>query len=165
VGSEKNPVEAYLTEKTAGFMSGLKSGITPASGMQGLGEMAGSGIAGGAMRAGGAALVGAGVVGAQKLYDAVTKAHDFRTMLEYDGELAQMHQENPRLFNQMYSTLRTFNPAFSKDPVVSSTYMRQLMADPATAGGKVVDALNFRDKMKSPIGDTITRAALKQSKK
>ena len=171
-----NPVELYLgekkTEKTAGLLSGMREGATKAltgrtpdmqrmlrgvspadamSAMHGVGQQVGErGIQGAAAVGGGLLAAGAGVA-AQKLYDAATKARDFRSMLEANPDLAQHHEEQPRLFNQMFSTLRTFNPSFSKDPLVAGNYMRQMMEDPVHAGGKVVETLDYRDKMRSPL--------------
>lgn len=160
MGSEKNPVEQYLLEKTAGpgmqaFGASLRGHMDPAA----LGSRAADGVAHAAMGAvGGAALAGAAFAG-HAVYDAATKARDFKSMLEANPDLAAEHAENPAPFNQMFSTLRTFNPAFSKDPIVAGTYMRQMVADPVNAGGKVLDAIQYRDKVKSPYGDMVMRGA------
>lgn len=150
-----NPIETYLSEKkaekTAGpFLQGLREGVS-GGGAAEFGKTIGSkGLSGALTVGGGLAAAGAGVA-AQKLYDAATKARDFRSMLEANPDLAQHHEEQPRLFNQMFSTLRTFNPSFSKDPLVAGNYMRQMMEDPVHAGGKVVETLDYRDKMRSPL--------------
>lgn len=166
MASEHNPVEEYLTEKSAAqvsmpwgggsFIQNLRRGLT-GGGAASLGEDVGKGL-----RTGGLAMAGAlGVAGAglaiQKVYDAATKARDFRTMLENNPDLAEKHKESPRLFNQMFSTLRTFNPAFSRDPVVAGSYMRQMVDDPMHAGTAVVEALGHRDKMKNPFVDRVLR--------
>lgn len=145
--SGKNPLDAYLAEKTAGrgadFLRGLGGAMTP--------EQAGKRFGEGALAVGGG-LAAAGVgLAAQKLHDAATKARDFRVMLEHNPDLAEKHEENPRLFNQAFSTLRTFNPQFSRDPIVAGSYLRQMMSDPVHAGGVVEKSLDYRDKMKSPL--------------
>jgi hypothetical protein len=160
VGSE-NPVTEYLKTKTAAsFGQGLMAG----SGLSNPGRM-GAALGRGAMGAAGALAVGGGVAAAGAIYDAATKSRDFRAMLEVNPDVAAKHEEDPRLVNRMFSTLRTFNPQFSKDPTVAGSYVRQMMEDPVHAGGKVVETLNFRDKMRSPMGDMVTRAALGGKKK
>jgi hypothetical protein len=171
-----NPVTAYLTEKKAGFFSGIAegarhalTGVAPEAqqflrgaggdAMRSAGQHVGRGVVGGGLAAAGAAAVGGAAAGASKLYDAATKAHDFRNMLEYNPDLVARHEENPKLFNQMFSTLRAFNPTFSKDPLVAGKYMREMSEDPLSAGGKVVDALNFADKVGPSFGSSVTRAA------
>jgi hypothetical protein len=155
-----NPIEMYLTEKQAGgfgdFARGMGRGAANAAagaagGAGGFGETVGRAAASGAGQvAGGLALAGAGVA-MQSAYSALTKAHDFRAMLEANPDLAEAHGENPRLFNQMFSTLRAMNPAFSKEPLVAGQYMREMTGDPLHAGSKAVSALEHRDKLRSPI--------------
>lgn len=87
-----------------------------------------------------AAVTGMGFA-AQKIYDAMTKRMDFNAMLEHNPDLADHHGTNPKMFNQMFSTLRTMNPSFSKDPIVAGTYMRRMMESPMHAGGIAVEAL------------------------
>src|ERR1035437_3460674 len=94
--AEKNPIKEYLTEKrAAGFLGGLAEGARhavsgmpehlspPASVGQGVGRMLGRGGATAGLLAGGAAAVGGLAAGAAKLYDAATKASDFRNMMKY----------------------------------------------------------------------------------
>jgi hypothetical protein len=165
----------YLTEKKAGVLGALAHGVGRGVGAtmpfgsamppeqfsaMRLAGGVGEGIGGTLKGVAGAAAVGLAALGVQKLYDAATKTRDFKSMLDQNPDLVERHSENPQMFNQMFSTLRTFNPAFSKDPIVAGSYMRQMVEDPMTAGGKVVDTLNFRDKMRNPIADHITRAAL-----
>jgi hypothetical protein len=160
-----NPVAEYLKEKKAGgaadfgrgIASGAKGYLTGGRGMTGFAENLGHAGAKGSIGVGGvlaAAGVGAGI---SKLYDAATKARDFRAMLEENPDLAAKHQENPKLVNRMFTTLRTFNPAFSRDPVVAASYIREMVGEPVHAGGKVVDALNFRDKMGPSLADRVSR--------
>jgi hypothetical protein len=169
--SQKNPIEEYFAEKTAGlFWQGIGEGARQGFGTPGrrgfeLGKRMISGAGGAAAAAAGAGAVAGGVFGAQKLYDAATKARDFRAMLAADPRVAHMHQEDPRRVNQMFSTLRTMNPAFTRDPVVASSYVHKMVEDPSLAGGVAVDALQFRDKTKSPLADQVTRAAFHRAEK
>lgn len=176
MATDKNPLDEYLEEKqAAGFLSGLGGGIQRGLGAAipsghalphevfsgaAFGRTIGSAVGRGAMAAAGAAAIGLAGAGAQKLYDAATKNRDFKRMLDLNPDLAERHQENPRMFNQMFSTLRTFNPSFSRDPLVAGTYMRQMSEDPMHAGGKVVETLTYRDKMGPPTSEGIMRAAL-----
>jgi hypothetical protein len=161
----RNPVEEYLTKKTAGFGQAfgdtLKSGLNPSA----LGEHAAKGLVGAGMAAAGAGTVALGVHGAQKLYDAATKARDFRAMLGANANLAQRHAEDPRLVNQMFSTLRTFNPQFTRDPIVAAQYVSSMVEDPVHAGSMATEALNFREKLKNPLTENVTRAAFHRAEK
>ena len=172
MASEKNPIGEYLKEKkAAGFLQGLGEGagdiLTGAThaaaqgGMHGFGQQLGKGLGGATLLAGGTAAIGALGAGASKLYDAVTKSRDFKSMLEYNPDLVEAHQRDPKMFNQMFSTLRTLNPQFSKDPLVAGTYMREMSSDPMHAGGKAVEALQHSDKQRPTFGPSVTQAALK----
>ena len=158
MASEKNAAAEYLAEKKAGgFMEGVRSGFGSS---KSIGRSVGKGLVQGGMAAAGAMGVSALGVGAQQLFNAATKARDFRSMLEANPDLAEHHAENPRLFNQMFSTLRTFNPEFSKDPVVAGSYMRQMTQDPMHAGGMVEQSLGMRDKIKQPVFENTMRAGV-----
>ena len=157
MASEKNPVEEFFAlKKTAGPMwEGAKKGIQSAIGEGGssLGESAGRGAM---MAAGAGAVAGAGIA-AQKLYDAATKGRDFRAMLEYNPQLVEKHQSNPKLFNQMFSTLRTFNPSFSRDPLVSGQFMEQMFDNPQNVGHIIQSAMSTQGQP-HPV-EAVTRAA------
>lgn len=118
-------------EKTAGLMDLLGKAKEPAfnaaAGAAGLGA-AGAGVA-------------AVSFGAQKLYDAITKRRDFRTMLEHNPDLHEHLERDPKFFNQAYSSLRSVNMQFAKEPLIAGNYMRQMMDAPLSAGGKIEVAL------------------------
>jgi hypothetical protein len=168
VGSEKNPFEDYL-EKRSGFMTGMRQGAREFAGMggesafQGVGEFIGARAAKGALGAGAAAAGTAGValaaLGVHKLFDAATKTRDFNSMLEYAPDIAEAHMQDPRQINQLFSTLRTFNPDFTRDPVVSSHYVRRMLSDPMAAGGVATEALGHRGEMKHELSSPILRSA------
>lgn len=103
------------------------------------GKLPGAIVSGIGATAATAAVTGLGFA-AQKIYDAMTKRHDFNSMLEMNPDLAEHHVNSPKMFNQMFSTLRTMNPGFSKDPMVAGTYMRRMMESPLHAGGIAVEA-------------------------
>ena len=97
----------------------------------------------------GAGLAGAGIA-ASKIYDAVTKRRDFRSMMASNQDLEEEYTRDPKMFNQAFTTLRRFTPEFSKDPLVAGTYMRQMMSSPATAGGVAVSALGASKDVRRP---------------
>lgn len=111
-------------------------------------------VSGGTMALMGVGLTGVGLA-ASKIYGAATKARDFRNMMEYNPDLQEHHQRDPRMFNQMFTSLRNMNPAYSKDPLVAGTYMRQMSDNPLTAGGKLTEAVGSRDKFRSPFDPAI----------
>lgn len=86
-------------------------------------------------------------------------------MLENDPDLKRKHEEEPKLVNRMFTTLRTFNPAFTRDPVVAGSYVRQMVEDPMHAGTMATEALNFRDKTRNQLGDRVTQAAFQRAHK
>lgn len=151
-----NPLEAYLKEKTAGGPGDFMQGFGKKMNMRG----AGGAVGGALMGAGAAGAVGLAGVAAQKLYDAATKANDFRAMLAFDAELAATHQENPRMVNQMFSTLRTFNPSFTKDPAVASALVHQMVDSPQGVAGMMETVLPLRDKMRGQVGPAMMQGAL-----
>lgn len=156
------PLEAFLkeksaAEKSASFSSGFRKQIRPTS----FGSALGQGAA--------TALVSAGMAGigmaTAKIYDAMTKKRDFNQMLESNPDLIEHHEQDPKRFNQMFSSLRMMNPAFSADPVVAGTYMRRMAESPLSSGGIAVEALGHRETTKSPIMDAFVRGGLEGAKK
>lgn len=158
MGNDPNPVEAFLQEKHGGLGDAFGRAANSSFGQRVIGK---------AGDAATAAAVGAGITVAGtyagKLYDAATKGRDFRRMLEHDPRLQSRQDDDPRMFNQFYSTLRTFNPDFARDPVVAANYMHRMLDNPEAAGGQVVETLNFRDKIKSPL-DTVMGSAMSAGK-
>jgi len=159
-----NPLDDFLATrpKTAAASlpnRGMKKVALPNGFFRGLGgKITDTAIRAGTTGAMGAAAAGLGLA-VEHLYDAATKSRDFRTMLEHNPDLHEQHQQNPKMFNQAFSTLRTMNPMFSRDPLVAGTYMRQMMDSPLTAGGKAVEALSHRQPM-SPILDAFSKGTL-----
>lgn len=138
-----NPLDEYMSEKHAGFGAfGNRLGQAAETGMA-------TALATGAIAATGMA--------AHKIYEAVTKARDFRDMMgsPFNADLAEHHQTKPKEFNAAFTSLRRMNPTFSQDPMIAGTYMRQMMTyDPATAGGVLVEALGHRrNEQPSPLAE------------
>lgn len=152
------PLDTYLEEKRAAFQ-GTLPGMGRTAGDMGRAAMHefGSKLPGAAAGAASNAAVGiglaAGGVAASKIYDAITKRRDFRAMMEANGDLDEEYRKDPKLFNQMFSTLRTFQPAFTKDPLVAGSYMRQMTGSPMTAGGVAIQALGQGKDLKHPMRD------------
>ena len=168
MASEKNPLEDYLQAKEASggaeFMKGLRGSVSGMGGAYGAGSTLGrKALGAGAAVAGASAATLAGLA-LTKVYDAATKSRDFKSMLDENADLAQKYEEDPKTFNRMFSTLRTFNPAFSRDPIVAGSYMRQMTEDPMHAGTAAVEALQHRDKMRPGI-DAFARAFSTRSEK
>lgn len=98
----------------------------------------------------GAAVAGVGLA-AQKIFDAVTKRRDFRQMLEFNPDLQEHQASNSKMFNQAFSTIRSMNPTFSRDPLVAGAYMRQLVQNPQTAGAVAGQLLQARGNVPAPM--------------
>lgn len=123
----------------------------------------GAALAGSAGTALGAGALAAGGVAASKLYDAATKARDFKGMMgsTYNADLHEHYRDRPQQFLEAYSTLRNVNPEFSRDPMIAGTYMRRVMTDmPERAGGYLMEALQHRDKYPAPAHDTFMQGAM-----
>ncbi len=131
-----NPIDDFLEmHKTASQMSLFPTSL----GQQArsfLGSQKGQELLGGAAINVGAtaASLGAGVV-ASKIYEAINKRRGFKEMMELDPGLKELHEENPKFFNAVYTSLRAVNPTFGKDPLIAGAHMRKLMANgPESAG-------------------------------
>lgn len=120
----------------------------------GIGEQFGNAAIGGFGAAAATAAIGGAAMGARALFNAATSARDFRKMLEQNDDVRQHHEANPRMVNQFYSSLRTMNPSFAKDPVVAGSYMRRMLENPMHAGGIAVETVGTRDKFPSLIDRT-----------
>ncbi len=88
----------------------------------------------GALGAAGAAAFGGLQAAGKKILGAGRKRQDFSEMMEAHPDLQDVQQENPRFFNQAYSSLRRMNPTYAKDPMIAGSYMKKMMASPDTAG-------------------------------
>lgn len=140
--ASENPLQAYM-EKKGGFGQALGSAAKATFSSQNIANHAvGAGAA--ALGAGAIAAVGGGV---HMIYDAVTKARDFKNMLAENEDVAQMHAENPRAVNRMFSSLRTFAPEFTADPMVAGAYVRQMVDSPNGAPGFISGAIDSRRKL------------------
>jgi len=129
----KNPVEEFL-EKKASFGEAMSS--LPKH----FGRAAVGAAAAGAVGLAGAGL-GAAIGG---ILDAATKGHDFRQMLHHNEDLHEHYEADPTRFNLMFSTLRSMNPQFSKDPLVAGSFMRRMIESPTGIGGIAGEALKQR---------------------
>lgn len=143
-----NPLEDFLAMK--------KEATPPAPGM---GPLLKNTI----MAAGATAGVSAGVSGmgvaASKIYDALTKKRDFNQMLELNPDLQEHHTADPKKFNQMFTTLRSMNSSFSKDPLVAGTYMRRMVESPLSAGGIAVETIGHQRFAPAPMSEAFHRGA------
>lgn len=149
-----NPFEKFMQEKRAGFGDAVRQGVKNVPGAMGNALVQGATTA-----VAGAAVAGVGLA-ANKIYDAMTKRRDFNRLLETNPDIAQHHQENPKMVNMMFTSLRSMNPSFSSDPLVAGNYMRRMVDSPSSAGALAVEALGHRDATQSPMGDAFQRGAM-----
>ena len=143
-----NPLEEFLAEYAP---QQEKTALSFGDAGRHLGEGVSRGVGG--MLA--ATAVGGIGFAASKIHEAATKARDFRNMLEYNPDLHEHHERDPRMFNQMFTSLRSMNPSFSKDPLVAGTYMRRMVENPMTAGGILTETISSRDKITSPFARSV----------
>lgn len=154
------PIEQYFQKKAAiqlqlpGMGGGLGGRIGGAL------ASAGTNAAVGAVASAGAAGIG---VAASKIYDAITKRQNFRQMLEHNPDLQEHLDQNPKLFNQAFSSLRAANPAFSRDPLVAGSYMRKIMESPIHAGSAIEMAMQGQQH-ESPMMGAFGKGALEGAK-
>lgn len=143
-----NPVDEFLLEKRALNLSGITN--------------AAKGIAGSRVGRAGATAVGMGLgaaafgglaMGANKAYLAATKTRDFNSMMEANPDLHEHSKQDPAGFNRMFTSLRTFAPEFTKEPMVAGAYMRRAMESPVENRGMLgVDAMGaMKQQRPNPI--------------
>jgi hypothetical protein len=151
------PIDEYLESrpKTAAHpfgpaVYGMGDKVPPMPNVRTFGAEVGRELSSGAAKAIGAGAVGLGAatlgVAGMKLYRAVTKAHDFRQMMEASPDLAELQEKNPTLFNTHYNSLRSLAPGYAQDPVIAGSLMRQMSMSPETAGSVLMSALESRAK-------------------
>lgn len=135
-----NPVDEYLESadrsKTAGWLGDAgTAGKQVFTGANVGGHLAGAALAGGL----GYVLPRA----TDKIYRAITKTRDFRSMMEANPDLQKDHDTDPALFNRHFTSLRNMAPEFTADPVIAGTYMRRLSANPSGAGTMILEAASM----------------------
>ena len=121
----KNAVDEFLAlKKTAGFGDSARS--------FGMGVAKNVGKASVNALTAGAAAAAAGGIGlaVSHIVDAATKSHDFKQMLAANEGLHEHYARDPKKFNMMFSTLRTMNPTFSKDPLIAGAWMLHAVDNP-----------------------------------
>lgn len=134
-----NPVDEYLTEKKAFFgktVGDVATGAREAFSAKGLGTLGAQALA--------VAGVGMLLDSTRQTYMAATKNQHFKKMLEVNPDLGEAQQQDPKMFNQYYNSLRKLNPQFAADPVVAGSYMRKMTEFPTNAGSVLVDSLRAR---------------------
>lgn len=95
---------------------------------------------GAAAAAAGSVVAGVGMA-AGRAYDALTKGRDFKEMLSFNPDLQEHHDRDPKMFNQMYTSLRGINPQFGKDPLVAGSFMRRMVDQGGNSGGVLTSAV------------------------
>ncbi len=143
-----NPAQEFLREKTALNLSGLRQGAATVA-QSPFAQAAGAGALTAAGAASFAALVGA----SKKLYDAATKARDFSRMMEANADLRAHHEADPAGFNRLFTSLRTFAPDATRDPLVAGSYMRRGMESPVESrGNTAVSAMSDMGRVQTKMG-------------
>ena len=136
---KNNPAEDFLEDygsKEAAF--GQQAAAFGQAGAKAFGAAALQGVA----AAGASALVAGTVMGAQHVYQALTRERDFKKMMEANEDLHVMHQSDPRKFNLAFNSLRSMNADFAKDPFVAGSYMRAAAENP-TGGSMLAERVYF----------------------
>ena len=121
-----NPIDAYFMAKESGFWGGFTSPYQA----ENLGKTVGSAV----LATGVGAALASAPVAARAVMGAITKRRDYNLMMEHNPDLHEMKAQNPVMFNQMYSSLRSSNPAYGSDPIIAGAHMRQMVDNPASAG-------------------------------
>lgn len=88
-----------------------------------------------------------GMQAVQSAYHAITKKRDFQSMLEENPDLKD--HPNPKLVLQGFTSLRTFAPKFSQDPLVAGSYVRRIAENPVGMSGIVNEAMGAHGAMPS----------------
>lgn len=135
-----NPLEEFLEDYGSEKQAAMPSFGTLRSGAKDAGNTFGAALAVGAGTALATAAIGGATGAFGAIRDAATKGRDFRQMMDVNADLHDHHQQDPKMFNQLYTSLRKANPAFAKDPVIAGTYMRKMLDSPAHAGGLLAEA-------------------------
>lgn len=144
--SSINPVDEYLLLKEAA------NGVATATS----GNSWGPALRNAAIQGGVGLAVAAAPFAANAVYNAVAKRGRYNQMLEHNEDLHAMREEDPKRFNQFYSSLHSMSPEFAGDPIVAGTYMRQMMANPSGAGKVLVEARSGAKNLPtSPMGDSV----------
>jgi hypothetical protein len=135
-----NPLEEFLMEKQAKLSKNTRLG---------LGHF-GSAALGAAAVGAGSGIFAAGVVAANKIYNAATAKRDFRQMLQWHTDL---QQEDQKLVNQAFRTLRQFAPDMSRDPLVSGAIVKNIVAAPQGAAGIIQESMQGQRNIGRPVSE------------
>jgi len=141
-----NPLDDYLMAKKA------DQGILPGMGrfMGGMGSRTLGNLRTGAEEAIGSGAVGLAATGlgvaALKVYRAIGKRKDFKSMMEHNPDLQEMQSRDPSKFNAHYNSLRTLVPSYAQDPIISGSLMRSMSFNPEHAGSILTQSMETRSK-------------------
>jgi len=152
----KNPVEEYLQEKRAfGPLKAVRPHASEVGRAVGYGAMLG---------AGGAAFAGLSQA-ASHMANAMTKSRDFKRMLDHNPDLQSYLEEDPKAFNQMYSSYRALTPEYTKEPMVAGALMRRAMESSADDRAMGVLDLHLRQRQtRSPALETAVSGFMQGTK-
>lgn len=139
----KNPVDEYLDFVKEAAPSDLKPALRNAA------VNVGTGLA----IAGVPLLAAAG-------YNRAMRGSRMKSMMKFDPGLEDIRQQDPERFSQYFNSLHSMSPAYAADPVVASTYMRQMANYPSGAGKVLVEARSgMKPSPSGPLTDALQKMA------
>lgn len=132
-----NPIDEYFEmKKESTFWQGLTAAGDAAA--------AGRDVRRAGIQAAAAIGAAAAIPAGKAIVGALTKRHDYNKMMEHNPDLRDMKSENPKMFNQMYTSLRSANPEYGRDPLIAGSHMRKMMDQPEVSGLALTEAMRAR---------------------
>jgi hypothetical protein len=95
---------------------------------------------GAALAAGGMALAGIGAA-AKKINDAIHKRRTYKEMMSLNPDLAEVRDRDAPFFNAAYTSLRSVNPTFARDPITAGAMMVKMLDNPEHAGNVLLGSV------------------------
>jgi len=139
-----NELTSQLTKRRVGDIMEGSGGFGRGFGQSFRGSAGGRNLASALLTVGAGVGMGVAIPAANKIIQAVTKRHDYRRMMDHNGDLGGYKQDNPKLFRQAYDSLRQANPSYGRDPLISGAHMRKMMDNPEVVGLTLAEAMKER---------------------
>lgn len=142
-----NPLDEYLSSKPAAGEKRAAGQLSFPFAARGALSRAAGAMGQGALQSVGAA-AGVGLVGAAAhAFGAVSKRKDFRTMLEYNEDIKQLHEEDPERVNRFYDSARRLAPGLASDPYVAAHLIRNMSESSAGPGAALAGFIGNKPPM------------------
>jgi len=116
-----------------------------------------AGVIGGVGAAAAAGILSAGATSASALYDAATKHRDYKNMMQAFPDL---QHRNPDDVQRAFTTVRSFAPKITKDPMTAGAAVNALLLDPQAAHGFVGGLTDIERKIQSPVHEMLMQGSL-----